>query len=421
MSFASGYLSHQNVNNGRIKNPVDENTGLIIVIPCYNEKEIINAIDSLNNCNNVSCVVELIIVINSPENSEEAILLQNQQSITEIEEWKSSHPDSQIRIEVVHISDVPKKHAGVGLARKIGMDEAVLRFNSINKPDGVIVCFDADCKCESNYLVEIEKEVCKKPAVNLFVSNFEHPLTGDEYSDEIYHAVLQYELHLRYFVNALRYSGFPYSYHTIGSCMGIKASLYAMQGGMNKRQAGEDFYFLHKLFHIGGVVVLNNTCVYPSSRPSNRVPFGTGKAIKKMLENKEDVYFTYSFSAFSDLKSFFSIVPDFYNRPNEFDLTVSEIPESLRVFFDKFQLYEIINESIKNSASLRIFIKRFYNRFNAFQVIKFLNYSHTNIYRMKPVVEQANIYLAELYKNNCSYGDKELIEIFRKVDTGKYY
>ena len=33
---------------------------------------------------------------------------------------------------------------GVGLARKIGMDEACYRFHKVRRSRGIIACFDAD-------------------------------------------------------------------------------------------------------------------------------------------------------------------------------------------------------------------------------------------------------------------------------------
>ena len=94
---------------------------------------------------------------------------------------------------------------------------------------------------------------------------------------------MAYELHLRYLNLFSRFTGFPYAYHTIGSCFGVRAETYASQGGMNKRKAGEDFYFLHKIIPLGEFREINNTCVIPSPRESDRVPFGTGAAIGKYL------------------------------------------------------------------------------------------------------------------------------------------
>ena len=41
--------------------------------------------------------------------------------------------------------------------------------------------------------------------------------------------------------------GYPDSIYTIGSAFAVRAEAYMKQGGMNRRQAGEDFYFLYKL------------------------------------------------------------------------------------------------------------------------------------------------------------------------------
>ena len=91
------------------------------------------------------------------------------------------------------------------------------------------------------------------------------------------------------------------------------------QGGMNKRQAGEDFYFLHKIIPLGHFGEINTTRVIPSPRPSDRVPFGTGRAVRDYLATHK--FETYPLEAFRDLKQFFSIKPsvdtlrDFRRRP----------------------------------------------------------------------------------------------------------
>jgi hypothetical protein len=47
---------------------------------------------------------------------------------------------------------------------------------------------------------------------------------------------------------------FSYAYHTVGSAMAVKAYQYVKVGGMNRRQAGEDFYFIQKLVHSGNFI-----------------------------------------------------------------------------------------------------------------------------------------------------------------------
>src|SRR5204862_3217619 len=122
-------------------------------------------------------------------------------------------------------------------------------------------------------------------------------------------------LHLRYYIQALRYAGFPHAHHTIGSCMAVRAGEYRQQGGMNKRKAGEDFYFLHKIIPLGGFGDLTGTTVYPSPRPSDRVPFGTGKAVRENLPGRQIK--TYPLDAFLDLKQMIARVPKMYRCGKE--------------------------------------------------------------------------------------------------------
>ena len=49
---------------------------------------------------------------------------------------------------------LPKKDAGVGLARKIIMDEAFKRFSTLDH-NGVIACLDGDCVVQENYIEEL--------------------------------------------------------------------------------------------------------------------------------------------------------------------------------------------------------------------------------------------------------------------------
>ena len=272
-------------------------TGIIVVIPCFNEKEITRTLDSLNKCQTPACKVEIIIVVNQSEIIPEEIKNQNELSVSEIGAWTEVN-ESFFNVYTLFEQALPKKHAGVGLARKIGMDEAVMRFESINK-DGVIVCLDADCTVEENYFTEIENHFNKYPKTPGCSIKYAHPLKGNDFDDYHYEGILNYELFLRYYNLALKHCGVPYAFHTVGSSMAVKSSAYQKQGGMNKRKAGEDFYFLQKIIELGHFTELNSTTVYPSPRTSDRVPFGTGKAINDFLnqENKE-AYLTYSFDSF---------------------------------------------------------------------------------------------------------------------------
>ncbi len=69
--------------------------------------------------------------------------------------WAAMHKHNTISFYPVYCDNLPRKHAGVGLARKIGMDQAVLRFAAVHNFRGIIVNLDADSVCNKNYFTEI--------------------------------------------------------------------------------------------------------------------------------------------------------------------------------------------------------------------------------------------------------------------------
>ena len=63
-----------------------------------------------------------------------------------------------------------------------------------------------------------------------------------------------------------------------------RLSHYIKAGGMKVKKAGEDFYFLQELAKQGSLLQTAETLVHPSPRISERVPFGTGRSVRFLLE-----------------------------------------------------------------------------------------------------------------------------------------
>jgi hypothetical protein len=391
---------------------------MAVVIPCFNEPDLIGSLESLWACDRPSATVEIIVVINSSTEDSESIRLQNLRTLQLASEWSARHHDSKLQVHLLHFPRLPAKHAGVGLARKIGMDEAARRFDDLGRSsEGIIICFDADCRCEWNYLGSIERHFRENPRSPGCSIYFEHPLEGP-LDPEVYEAIAVYELHLRYYVQALRYAGFPYAQHTIGSCMAVRAGIYKKQGGMNRRQAGEDFYFLHKVMPLGGFTDLTETKVIPSPRDSDRVPFGTGRAVRNYLV--EGTISTYPLEAFLDLKMLFDLVPAFCQSGNISKTSPAEsLPESLRTFLDQESFSAALKEILENTSTDSAFRKRFFQWFNGFQVMKFVHYARDHVYGGRSVAEEARRLLHLLVaETNLSpnAGTQELLSFYRQLD-----
>jgi hypothetical protein len=95
----------------------------------------------------------------------------------------------------------------------------------------------------------------------------------------------RYELRLHHYVFGLAWAGSPYAFHTLGSCISIHAQHYAQVGGFPRRNGAEDFYLLNKLAKTGDIHSLQGACLRLQARPSDRVPFGTGPAIREILQD----------------------------------------------------------------------------------------------------------------------------------------
>ncbi|MEO5572192.1 MAG: glycosyltransferase family 2 protein [Bacteroidia bacterium] len=411
------YLEKHRFCDRQIKTPVVSETNIIGVIPCYNEPELLKILQSLFDCEKTSCTVEVIVVINSGEHDDENVLKQNQKTFQDATAWIKQHKNEQLFFHLIQIKNLPNKHAGVGLARKIGMDEAVARFEDISRPDGIIVCLDADCTVDKNYLTEIEKYFEQQPKTTGCSIYFEHPIDGNEFSKANYEGIVNYELFLRFYKRALHFCNFPYAFHTIGSSMAVRNKIYQKQGGMNRRKAGEDFYFLHKIFPLGNFTELNSTRVIPSPRASDRVPFGTGSAIQKMMASDSKIYFTYNIQTFVDLKIFLARVSEFYSSSAHHPIN-SSLPPSIQKFVAENNFEKKLIELKQHSASEKMFVKRFFNWFDGFMVLKFVHFARDHFYDPIEILD-ATKFLMQLHNKKFSenISKKEMLLQFRKWEN----
>lgn len=384
---------------------------IIIVIPCYDEPELQKTLDSLLNCDKPNTHIEVIILINSGEQASPEIIEQNQRTYNFVLSTYPFNSSLELNIKPWLIEGVRKKHAGVGYARKLGMDMAVSTFNGIQSKNGLIVSLDADTLVEPNYLKELYR-VYSESEIGGGTIRFEHPVTRS--SDPENMAIMLYELHLRYYHNALKQIGFPYHFYTIGSAFYIRAAEYVKHGGMNRKKGGEDFYFLHKALPHITHQTLQKTTVVPSSRISDRVPFGTGPKIRHYLESH--TMQTYEWLSFEDLSVFFGLCDTFYTADSaELKQLLKGLKEPLSLFLNDFEAEKKLVELKRNTSNSANFKKRFFDLFNGFFIVKYLNQSHLNHYHYRDVSEQAKEF-SQRYFNHSFRESYDLLMFFRQTD-----
>ena len=164
----------------------------VIVVPAIAEFD--NLIILLNSLSenefNKNYKVVIIFVINSIDTSSAEVKSENQKTLELFREVLnknfSFHPivkkinSTDLTIGFTDASsdgkEMPEKTGGVGLARKIGMDLALTIFDYSKPGKKIIICLDADCTVEKNYIEEIITSFNTKN-INAGVINYEHPLT----------------------------------------------------------------------------------------------------------------------------------------------------------------------------------------------------------------------------------------------------
>lgn len=363
MNFAESYYKRYSVAPKIFNGNPRSDTGIIVVIPCYDDEFIFTTLRSLDSADRPPCSVEVIVVVNSAEDTDVAVFEKNRRIYASLCEKKDSYRNFALQPYI--LEGVPHKIAGVGNARKVGMDEAVWRFSAIENPRGVIVSLDADCLVAEDYFTEIySRFYCAKDHPNACTLQFRHNFDEKLYSKQEIDACRRYEMYLRYFRLAQKVAGIPQCLHTIGSCLAVTAETYARMGGMARRQAGEDFYFLQKLALQSKVASVDKPIVFPSPSVSERVPFGTGRSVKKIIETGSCK--VYNFGLFLLLREFYSAFPSLYDGD-------SVVPSEIVEFVGEQKFKSLVDECRKNTSDRKSFVKRMFAKFDVFFMIRFLN------------------------------------------------
>jgi len=240
-----------------------------IVIPCLAESaSLSHTLASLTADSSLpESGLAVILVVN---NRLDATIEEKADNLLTLDFLKSCRDRVSFPLGIVDASspgfELPLKDGGVGLARKLGHD-LLLPFLDFSI-DPVIISLDADTVVSPGYSGAIINHF-RTAAAGGAVIPFEHlPATGEREK----RAIERYELFLRCYVAGLAFAASPYGFHTVGSAMACRASAYLKCGGMNRRRAGEDFYFLQSLAKTAGVGQVQGAVVYPSPAAQTGFP-----------------------------------------------------------------------------------------------------------------------------------------------------
>lgn len=378
----SAYINKRTSDIWEIQNDHRKYFQKIIVVPSIAEsKSLPTLINSLEQNDGLELLnTLLLIVVNNSISSSEEVKINNQVTLDYLRDIKTSLNISFIDA-CSNGKELDDKNGGVGLARKIGMDLALTKFDYLSINKKILICTDADCIVDLNYLSEISQEF-NRNNYEAAVVNFAHDINGD---DEETKAIVCYEIFLRYYVLGLNFAKSDYAFHTIGSTMLCTPEAYVKVEGMNKRKAAEDFYFLEKLAKIYPIGEIKSTYVYPAKRGSWRVPFGTGRSVDRYLLNERDEYQLYNPKSFIILKNWLEV---FYDRSLSQPELVSgslnianNIHPSLYKFLIQQNFQNFINKVLIKGTNPNEIEKQKHFWFDAFRTLKLIHYLRDETYQ----------------------------------------
>ena len=365
----NAYLQHRTLFGPQIYNRVSPNLGLTVVVPANDEPELLRGLMSLAKCDFALADTEIIVVLYNALGAPGAQVERNRATYMQTLEWARSQLHPRRKFHVLFYDDLPRKHCGPGLARKIGMDEACFRYEKIRQRRGIITCFDADSRAEKNYLTAIEqffKRNRKRAACTIY---HEHPMTGIDHDEAIYRGVRHYELHQRYVVRALRHAGLPHAFQTVGSSLAVRAAAYQREGGMSKRPSGAGFAFLHKFSPTDELGECHTTRVQAAPRPPQRPWYGSTRTLADLL-GKRTAYPVVPPPALEALARMCTDLPAVYGECDE------RLPDEWCAHLRRFLAEERLGDRLpglrREASNDQDFCARFFRWFHAHRCQDFL-------------------------------------------------
>lgn len=341
-----------------------------VVIPAWRETETLKrSIRSIEDVAQQRMLRTLVIVVlnGAPEDRESRLSLARELNSTNLEIAPLS---PYLDLQILFL-DRPS----VGMARKTGMDLAARLFFEKRLLSPWLRTTDADVSVHSTYLDDPSH--AEEISTELF--NFVH--LYHELSDSAAEAHCIYDIFLRYYVLGLEYAGSAYAFHSLGSIISVHAESYVAVRGFQDRDAAEDFYLLNKLAKVGRIQTRSDSPLQIEGRLSDRVPFGTGRGVTKILETRTSgsEHEFYDPQVFEELKTFIDLIHA-YAESKDASLFENVESKALQSYIEEHSITQQMAKLPLQSQSLQVRKQQVTHWFDGFRVLKFVHYMRDRFY-----------------------------------------
>lgn len=374
---------------------------IAICIPVCNEyPTFMNTLKSISiSCAVANTKVHVVCCVNNKINSNEKVLENNFRMIYELNRIKKSENGDSENQSLLQISvlDFTKENAftekqGVGWARKIAMDYALANGAK------VLACLDADTFVEENYILQLKYflennlDCATMNFIHKRIENFSDDNNENQNSIQLNSAIQLYEDYIKNHSKKLAECGTPFCYSALGCVIVCSDKMYCECGGMKNKLAGEDFYFIQemiknvisknpdKLFQSEknfNIINFLDTTVKPATRFSDRVLFGTGKALEEIVEGNFSKAKLFKDEEYLEIKNFINLFNDLNkkNFPLELQREAEKKCRRLYSFLLKDNFFSDWNLIVENNKkSPQKLAVAFHCKFDGLKIIRALHH-----------------------------------------------
>jgi hypothetical protein len=356
------------------RRPLRERYQALIALPCCNEFDSLpETMKSLEKTAPQDYSETLIIV-----NVNQRASMDRQNNLATLEWLQNFDTPLQLAwLNHVNGSAAYGEKFGVGLARHQACSSG-LPFIDNQAP---VISLDADSPVDPEYLQAIFTYLRENPEFQAGHVNFKHRHCGSEAEKQ---AVQVYEQHLKQHRQRLEEANSPHAWYAIGSTIVCTKEAYLKAGGYHcRRMAGEDFYLLQQLSKTGcKISMIEEAFVYPSDRVSDRVPFGTGKAVGDIIETGN--WLTYHPHCYRDLGRLLLAVEE--NLGEAAGVISEKVPPGCKAWLRERNFEDIWPKLQANARDNEMLLQSFHEWLDAFQTLKLIHHLSDNHY---PRVELA--------------------------------
>jgi len=344
---------------------LQKNKDVYLAIPALEEKEyILKTIYSLliQSYKNI----KIIVCVNQPEewwsNPEKQHICLNNMATLEL--LNASNIENLTIIDKCSKGNgMTAKQKGVGWARKVLFDYIM----DIANDEDIVISIDADTIYKENYIENVVQAFDNNISISAICAPYYHFSNNED--ELVNRSMLRYEIYMRYYLLNQYIHNLKYCFTALGSVISFRVSSYKRIKGIKPVEAGEDFYLVQKFVKTGIVLCYIDSMAYPSTRVSDRVGFGTGKAIINGLINEWTSYPFYPLCLFEKLHDTFSLFPSLYQK--NMGTPIDSFNENI---FKQKDIWSKLRDNFKTQDK---FIRACLEKFDALRINQFLKYSYT--------------------------------------------